>query len=138
MDDANAGDVDAGNFMRDLRERRFHPLAVRVHPDAHFEPAVRRHPYRGLVVTRNDGQAPCREYTGAVCRLFAVRGKPDSNASAVGLAFYLAFPPGIGVKLLARELQALLIVAAVIVLSRHIVVGHRASRNEIVIADLEG
>src|SRR4029079_8311388 len=129
--------LDPGDLMRDLRERRLHALPVRVYTNPHFEPAVRGYPHRCLIVSRDDWQAPGGKDAGTVRRLLAIRGKADADAAPIRLASFLAAPPGLSTKLFASELQALLIIAAVVVLPRDIVVRHRRRRNEVLVTDFE-
>src|SRR5262249_58466042 len=111
-------------------------VAMRVDAGADFEPAVRGHSHRRLVVAGNDRQAPAREYAGAVCGLLAVRGKPDADQSAIALSAPLTLAPRVEADLFAREDERLAIVAAVVVFARHVVVGHVGGRDEIVVTHL--
>ena len=122
--------------MRDLSERRLHALAMRVDAGADFEPAIRGHSHRRLVVAGNDRQAPAREHAGAVRGLLAIRGKPDADQSAIALSAPLPLAPRVQVDLFAREDERLAVVAAVVVFARYIVVGHVGGRDEIVVTDL--
>src|SRR5215469_9965246 len=110
--DPDVGDVDARDLVCDLSERRLHALAMRVDAGADFEPPIRRHSHRRLVVAGNDRQAPPREHTGAVGGLLAIRGKPDSNQSAIALFAPLPLAPRFEADFFAREDEPLAIVAA--------------------------
>ena len=135
---ANLGDINAHDLVRDLRERRFHSLPVRMHADTHFQTAVRRHAHRRLIVTGDDRKAPGGEYAGAVRGLLTVAGKTDPDSTAVRLAARLAFPPRRQIELLAHQCQGRLIVPAVVVLAGDIGVRHRRSRHEILVAHFPG
>ena len=68
--------------------------------------------------------------------LLAIGREADADQAAVGLALALALAPGLEADLVARREQRLAVVAAVVVLARDIVVGHRRGRNEIVVPHL--
>src|SRR5262245_46035863 len=134
--DPDVGDVDAHDLVCDLSERRLHALAMGVYAGAAFEPSIRRHAHRRLVVAGTDRQAPPREHAGAVRGLLAIRGKPNPDQSAIALSATLPLAPRFEADLFAREDERLAIVAAVVVFARHVVVGHVGGRNEIVVTDL--
>ena len=73
--DFDSADVDAEDFMGDLRQRRFEPLAVRVHADAQFQATVRRQPCGCLFVSRYHRDAPAVIDRGAVRGLLAIGRK---------------------------------------------------------------
>ena len=78
--------------MRDLRQRRLKALAVRMHADAQFEPAVGREPRRGLLVARHHGDAPAVINRRAVRRLLAIDRQADADQTAVRFALLLPRP----------------------------------------------
>ena len=127
----NLRESTPSTLVRDLRQRGLHALAVRVHADAHLEPAIGRHPHGRLVVARHQRQAPGGEHAGAVRRLLAIAGEADADQAAVGLAQRLACTDGIKPNRLPHPFQTARIVAAVVVLARDVVVRHLLGRHQI-------
>src|SRR6185436_19776139 len=87
--DVDLGSVDAEHFVRDLGERRLHPLTVRMHPDAEFEAAIRRQPGGRLFVTGHHRNAPAGIDRRAMRGLLAIDGDADADPAPVRLALAL-------------------------------------------------
>ena len=84
--DPDPGHVDAEDFVRDLRKRRLQALAVRMHADAKFQPAVGRDPRRRLLVAGHHRNAPAVVDRGAMGRLLAIGRDADADQPPVRLA----------------------------------------------------
>ena len=93
MDNAHFGGVDAEDFMRDLGQRSLKTLAVRMHADPDFEPAIRRHARGGLLVARHHRNAPASIDGSTVRGLLAIDGKADANQPPILFLETLALTP---------------------------------------------
>ena len=117
--------------MRDLRERRLEPLAVRVRADAKLEHAVGRQARRALLVPRHHRNAPAVIDAGAVRGLLAEDREPHADAAAVRLAPPLPLAPLRNVERAHRAAQRLGVVAAVEILLGDVHEGHRVRRHQV-------
>jgi hypothetical protein len=90
MHDAYQLGFNAENFVRDLGERGFETLTVRVDTDAQFEPAVRRHARGGLFVSRHHRDAPAGIDRRAMRGLFAIDREANADQPPIRLFRALA------------------------------------------------
>src|SRR4051794_14252924 len=109
-----------------------------MNPDADLKTSIRRDTNRRLIIAGNDGQSPRCQNARAVSGLLTVACEPDPNSPFVGLSATLAGTPGIQVDLIARQQQASLIIAAVIVFPCDIIVGHGDASHQVVMANFPG
>ena len=134
--DGDLGYRQTENLGANLRERGFHPLSVRMHADADFQPSVGREAHRRLLMARNEGIARRREQRRAVRRHLDEVGKADADEPAIVTAFVgthlIDLDPSHG------ELQAAAIIAAVIELAGWIAVRHGICGDEILAPHLPG
>ena len=111
--DLDLADVDAEDFVRDLRQRGLQALAVRLDADAQLKPAVGRQPRGRLLVARHHRDAPAVIDRGAVRGLLAIGRHADADQPAVGFAALLPRAHGIDVDRSDGAAQRFRIVAAV-------------------------
>ena len=83
--------------MRDLSQRRFEPLPMRMDADAQLEAAVRRHSRARLFAAGHHGDAPAGIDRRSMRRLLAIDREAETDAAPVRLAELLAGADRIGV-----------------------------------------
>ena len=86
MQHLDAVKIDAKDFVCDLRQRRFVPLAVRVGADADLDASIRGQSHGRLFISRHDGTTPSRQHCGSHCTLLAEDREPDADEARVRLA----------------------------------------------------
>src|ERR1700722_5279048 len=133
--DADISKRHAGHLMRNLRQRGFQALTDAVNAGLDLQRAIRRELDMRLIVSRNQRQAPGREYLGPVRRLFCVGGEADTQAAPLLIA-RRTLTESIKTNHLAHARERSWVVAAVVVLVGDIYIGHRTARHEVHGADL--
>ena len=134
-DDGDGGNGNAEHLVGDLRERRFHALAVGMHADADLEPAVRREAHRRLLVPGRERIAGRAEQRRAVRGHLDVIRKADTDE---GVAVRLRLPGADRrqVHALARDVEASAIVAAVVGVAGHGDERHGRVRHQVLAPDV--
>ena len=117
--------------MRDLRQRRFQALPMRMHADAQFEAAIRRQARGSLFVAGHHRNAPAGIDRGPVRGLLAIDREADADPAPVGLALALACPNALDIDGRKRAPHRLGIVAAVEVLLGDVVERHLLGPHQI-------
>ena len=117
--------------MRDLGERRFETLPMRMDADAQLEAAVRRQTRARLFAAGHHGDAPAGIDRRPVRRLLAIDREAEPDAAPVRLAFSLGGRGPHRRRSSQGARQRLRIVAAVEVLLGDVVERHLLGPDEI-------
>ena len=99
--------IDGQLVRGDLRQRRFVPLAVIVHPDVNDHGAVGQHAGVGQLVARDHAELALDEFRRAVTALLGIERKADADGAAVRLAGRLA-PAHAGRSIMSRAVSSAL------------------------------
>jgi hypothetical protein len=127
----DAIEVDPEDFVRDLRQRRFVPLAVRVGADADLETSIRGQPHGRLLVSRHDGAAPSRQHRGSHRALLAEDRDPDADEPPVRLAPALTRADRGQADGRHRTTHGFRVVAAIELLLHHVLERHLIGTNQV-------
>ena len=130
MNHAHPRHRDAQHLMRDLRQRRLQPLAVRLHAHAQLQPAIGGDARRRLLPARHHRDAPARIDRGAVRPLLAEYGQTDAGAKRSGLLRLPGAHPG-QVDRRGGAAQRPRVVAAVEVLAGDVIERHGLGRDQV-------
>ena len=76
--------------MRDLRERRFQPLPMRLNADHEHQRAVGHQLCGAALVARNEGAAAADPFSAPMPGLLGIAGKAHPDQPAIALAGLLA------------------------------------------------
>ena len=136
VDEADFRGVDAENLVGDLGQRRLHALAMRLHTDPQFQPAVGRHACGCLLVSGHHRNAPAGVDRRAVRSLFAIDGKSKTDQPAVRFSGLLSFADRRDVDRFKHASHGFRVIAAVEMLFGDVLERHLLRRYQIAPPDL--